>query len=476
MAEKQDVLKNSENMIVAHWCITFNRLFAKTPTSVVQLKFCAALIFVPLLVIIIFLQFYLQLQLEQLGNKMDYHELLKSLAEKTDSKIVLLVSDGIGGLPQKPGGLTELETAKTPNLDALAKIGVQGLSTPILPGITPGSGPGHLGLFGYDPLKFIIGRGALEAAGIGFEMKETDIAIRCNFCTTDASGNITDRRAGRIPSDESAKVVKKLKVIKIPGVEIFVEPVKEHRFVVVFRAEGLGDAVADTDPQKTGVPVLAPIPHEGCAASKKTAEIAKEFHKQAVAILKDEPKANNHTMRGFARKPNMPSYEELYCLKAACIAVYPMYKGLASFAGMSLLGDAATLEEEIDVLEKEWNNYDFFFVHWKYTDSRGEDGNFDAKVAMVEELDKVVPRFKKLIDSTPGSALVVTGDHSTPATMASHSSHPVPTLIVSDLARTDEQEHYGEKYALFGGLGQFEAQYIMSLALAHSGKLGKFGA
>jgi len=401
---------------------------------------------------------------------MDIHDLIKSLQESNDGKIVMLVSDGIGGLPLKPGGLTELETAKTPNLDALAKIGVQGLSTPIKPGITPGSGPGHLGLFGYDPLKYIIGRGALEAAGIGFVMTDKDIAIRCNFCTTDASGNITDRRAGRIASEESAKVVETLKAIKIPGVEVFVEAVKEHRFVVVFRGDGLGDAVADTDPQKTGVPILEPVAHD--AASKKTADIAKQFHDQAVKILAKQPKANNHTMRGFAKKPHMPSYQELYGLKSACVAVYPMYKGLASFAGMTLVGQAATLSEEIDVLEKEWKNYDFFFVHFKYTDSRGEDGNFDEKVKMIEELDKVVPRIMAL----KPACLVVTGDHSTPAKMASHSFHPVPTLFVSDLARTDATERYGERDAVLGGLGQFEAMYMMPLAMAHAGKLGKFGA
>ncbi|MDR3234334.1 MAG: 2,3-bisphosphoglycerate-independent phosphoglycerate mutase [Planctomycetaceae bacterium] len=401
---------------------------------------------------------------------MDIHELIKSLREPGDGKIVLLVSDGIGGLPLKPGGLTELETAKTPNLDALAKIGVQGLSTPILPGITPGSGPGHLGLFGYDPLKFIIGRGALEAAGIGFPMQENDVAIRCNFCTVDAEGNITDRRAGRISSDESAKVVEQLRVIKIPNVEIFVEPVKEHRFVVVFRGEELGDSVADTDPQRTGVPVLDPLARDD--ASRKTAEIAKEFHRQAVKILAGQPKANCHTMRGFAKKPHMPSYEELYGLKAACIAVYPMYKGLASFAGMTLAGQPATLTEEIDTLEKVWNDYDFFFVHFKYTDSRGEDGNFDEKVKMIEELDKVIPRIQALNPA----CFIVTGDHSTPAKMASHSFHPVPTLIVSDLARTDATEHYGERDAAAGGLGHFEAQYLMPLAMAHAGRLGKFGA
>jgi 2,3-bisphosphoglycerate-independent phosphoglycerate mutase len=409
---------------------------------------------------------------------MDFHELLKSLAQPSSGKIVLLVSDGLGGLALAPDRKTELEEANTPNLNAIAKLGVQGLSTPIKPGITPGSGPGHLGLFGYDPLKFIIGRGALEAAGIGFQMQENDVAIRCNFCTTDSSGNIIDRRAGRIPSDESAKVVEKLKAIKIPGVEIFVEPVKEHRFVVVFRGEGLGDAVADTDPQRTGVPVMKAAVHGGvnCPASEKTAKIAEEFHNQAVKILADEKKANNHTMRGFAKKPHMPSYQDLYGVRAACIAVYPMYKGLASFAGMTIVGKPATLEEEIDVLEKEWQNYDFFFVHFKYTDSRGEDGDFDAKVKMIEELDKVVPRIRKLVDGTKESCLVVTGDHSTPAKMASHSFHPVPTLIYSELVRADNTDHFGEQDALTGGLGQFEAQYLMSLALAPAGRLGKFGA
>jgi 2,3-bisphosphoglycerate-independent phosphoglycerate mutase len=327
-----------------------------------------------------------------------------------------------------------------------------------------------LGLFGYEPLKFIIGRGALEAAGIGFAMTDKDVAIRCNFCTTDAAGNITDRRAGRIASEESAKVVETLQAIKVSGVEVIVKPVKEHRFVVVFRGDGLGDAVADTDPQKEGVPILEPVGKD--AASKKTADVAKQFHDQAVKILAKQPKANNHTMRGFAKKPHMPSYEELYGLKAACIAVYPMYKGLASFAGMKLLGSAQTLSEEIDVLEKEWKNYDFFFVHFKYTDSRGEDGNFDEKVKMIEEFDKVVPRIMAL----KPTCLVVTGDHSTPAKMASHSFHPVPTLMVSDSARTDATERYGERDAIFGGLGQFEAMYMMPLAMAHAGKLGKFGA
>ena len=401
---------------------------------------------------------------------MDLHDLIISLAEKNNNKIIMLVSDGIGGLPMTPGGKTELEAAKTPNLDALAKIGVQGMSLPILPGITPGSGPGHLGLFGYDPLKFIIGRGALEAAGIGFACGPNDVALRCNFCTVGPDGKIIDRRAGRISTEESTQVVKLLRAIKIPGIEIFVEPVKEHRFVVVFRAAGLGDNVADTDPQVTGALPLDPVGHDD--AGKKTAEVAKEFFNQAKKILAGQPKANCLTMRGFAKRPSLPGYEELYGLKAAAIAVYPMYKGLASLVGMEVVGQPATLDEEIDVLHENYDKYDFFFVHFKYTDSRGEDGDFDAKVKMIEELDKVVPRIMEL----KPACLVVTGDHSTPAKMASHSFHPVPTLIVSDIARTDALDAYCETQAGCGGLGHFEAKYLMPLAMAHAGRLGKFGA
>jgi 2,3-bisphosphoglycerate-independent phosphoglycerate mutase len=401
---------------------------------------------------------------------MDIQDLIRSLKTPGDSKIVMMVSDGIGGLPQEPGGPTELEKADTPNLDRLAKKGVLGSSIPIKPGITPGSGPGHLGLFGYDPLKYQIGRGVLEASGIGFAVGPKDVAIRCNFCTIDGAGKIVDRRAGRIPTEESAPLARKLNAVSIPGIEVFVEPVKEHRFVVVLRGEGLGGNVADTDPQKTGVPPLDPVPADD--ASKKTAEVAIEFLNQAKRLLAGEAKANCLTMRGFARKPDLPGYEELFGLKAAAIAVYPMYKGLAGLVGMDIVGEAGSLSEEIDVLEKVWNEYDFFFVHFKYTDSRGEDGNFDAKVKMIEEFDAVIPR----VEALKPNVLIVTGDHSTPATMAGHSWHPVPTMIVGDNCRTDACEKFGETEALKGGLGHFEALYLMPLALAHAGRLGKFGA
>jgi 2,3-bisphosphoglycerate-independent phosphoglycerate mutase len=401
---------------------------------------------------------------------MDIQDVLRSLKTNNDSKIVMLVADGLGGLPLEPGGLTELEAARTPNLDQLAKRGVQGSMIPIKPGITPGSGPGHLGLFGYDPLKYVIGRGVLEATGVGFSMGPNDVAIRCNFCTLDSQGNISDRRAGRIPSEESGPLAIKLREVKIPGVQVFVEPVKEHRFVVVLRGEGLGGNVLDTDPQRTGVPPLDPVATD--AASRKTAEAAQKFYQEARRLLAGQPKANGLTMRGFSGLPHLPSYEELYGVRAAAIAVYPMYKGLARLVGMTIVGKPGTLAEEIDVLQQSWKDYDFFFVHFKYTDSRGEDGNFDAKVQMIEQFDAVIPRIMAL----GPTVLVVTGDHSTPAKLASHSWHPVPTLLVADTCRFDGLEAFGEREALRGGLGHFEALYLMPLALAHAGRVGKFGA
>lgn len=401
---------------------------------------------------------------------MDIQQLVRELKTQNKSKIVMLVADGLGGLPIEPGGPTELEAAKTPNLDALAKHGVQGSMYPIALGITPGSGPGHLGLFGYDPVKHLIGRGALEATGVGFKLGPKDVAVRCNFCTLDAAGNISDRRAGRIPSEESAPLAVKLRQVKVPGVEVYVEPVKEHRFVVIFRGEGLGGNVADTDPQVTGVPPLDPVAHD--EKSKRTAEVAKAFVAGAQKLLAGQPKANGLTLRGFSAAPVIDSYADVYGLKAAAIAVYPMYKGLAQLVGMTIVGAPQTLSDEIDVLEKAWNDYDFFFIHFKYTDSRGEDGNFAEKVRMIEQLDAIIPRIVAL----KPAVFIVTGDHSTPARLASHSWHPVPTLLVSETCRPDGLTAFGEKQALQGGLGHFAAVNLMSLAMAHAERLGKFGA
>ncbi|MFN9269364.1 MAG: 2,3-bisphosphoglycerate-independent phosphoglycerate mutase [Planctomycetaceae bacterium] len=401
---------------------------------------------------------------------MNHHDLLRELQLKNNSKIVLLVADGLGGLPLTPGGQTELETARTPNLDALATRGVLGLSTPVLPGITPGSGPGHLGLFGYDPLEFRIGRGVLEALGIDFDLGPNDVAIRGNFCSLDAEGKISDRRAGRIASDIGKKLCAKLDKITIPGVEVFVRPVKEYRLVIVFRAAGLGGAVADTDPQKTGVPPLDPVAKD--PGSQRTAEIARQFLARAREVLKDDFPANFFTMRGIDKRPAIPTFSEVYGLKAGAVAVYPMYRGLARLVSMDVLDAGQTLEDQCARLEQSWNDYDFFFMHYKYTDSTGEDGNFPAKVERIEQLDAVLPRIQAL----KPDVLVVTGDHSTPSKMKSHSWHPVPTLLAAETCRPDACTHFGEQECLRGGLGQFPAKYLMTLAMAHAGRLEKYGA
>ncbi len=400
----------------------------------------------------------------------DIHTLTRKLQRKNDSKIILYVGDGLGGLPLEPGGKTELETANTPNLDALAARASLGMSVPVLPGIAPGSGPGHLGLFGYDPLQYDIGRGVLEALGIDFELGPNDVAIRGNYCTIDGDGNITDRRAGRIASEIGEKLCEKLDTIEIPGVEVFVHHVKEYRLVIVFRAAGLGGDVDDTDPQRTGVPPLTPKGNDD--ASKKTAEVCAEFLRQAAEVLKDDAPANLLTMRGIAKMPPIPTFEEVYGTRAAAIAVYPMYRGLARLVGMDILDAGQTLDDQMKCLKENWNNYDFFFVHFKYTDSTGEDGNFDAKVQRTEEFDSAIPRMTVL----KPDVLVVTGDHSTPAKMKAHSGHAVPTLLASDICRFDGSTTFGESACRIGELGQFEAKYLMLQVLAHAGRLEKYGA
>ena len=400
----------------------------------------------------------------------DPHDFTRKLQKDNGSKIVLLVGDGLGGLPLVPGGKTELETAHTPNLDALARRGTLGLSTPVLPGIAPGSGPGHLGLFGYDPIKYQIGRGVLEALGIDFELGPKDVAIRGNFCTVDAHDKITDRRAGRIETEVGMRLSSKLNQIQVPGVEVFVRAGEGYRTVIIFRGEGLGGDVGDTDPQKTGVPALQPTARS--AGSAKTAQVAKEFLRQAKEVLKGDAPANFLTLRGIDTMPAIPPFKEVYGMRAAAIAVYPMYRGLARLVGMDILDAGHSLQDQLNRLEAAWHDYDFFFIHWKYTDSSGEDGNFALKVQRTEELDSAIPHIVKLNPDV----IVVTGDHSTPSKMKSHSWHPVPVLLAAENCRYDGSTGFGESQCLRGGLGQFEAKHLMLLSMAHAGRLEKYGA
>ncbi len=401
---------------------------------------------------------------------MDF-EFLKPLVVPAQTKIALIVMDGLGGLPLEPGGKTELETARTPNLDALAAKSTLGLADPGAPGITPGSGPGHLGIFGYDPMQYEIGRGVLEALGIDFDLGPNDVAARGNFCSVDAQGNLTDRRAGRIPTDLNRELVKILRTIKLPGVETFVETVKDYRFVLVMRGQGLGDALSETDPQRVSVPPLPVNAHK--PNSEKSAQLANEFVAQARKLLADKHPANMVLLRGWAKHPAMPTFQDVYGLNAAAIAVYPMYRGLGKLLGMKTLPvPGESIADEFTVLEKNWNDYDFFYLHVKKTDSSGEDGNFDAKVHVIEELDSQLPR---LLALNP-DVVLVGGDHSTPALLKSHSWHPVPVLLYSKYCRPDGISEYGESACASGGLGRVRSKELMPLALANALRLTKFGA
>lgn len=404
---------------------------------------------------------------------MDF-EVLKSLLMKGDNlgKIVLLVMDGLGGLPVEEGGKTELEAAKKPNMDALAKKSLLGLHQGIGTGITPGSGPAHLALFGYDPLKYIVGRGTLSALGIDFELQKKDVAARGNFCTVDDKGVITDRRAGRIQTEVAERLCRLLsEKINIPGVEIFLLAEKEYRFVLVIRGEGMSANIQETDPQIVGVKPLVTKSLDG--ASQKTAEIVQEFVRQAEKVLADESPANMLLLRGFAQMPDWPLFPDVFDLKSVAIAMYPMYRGVSKLVGMDSPPAAQSYEEEIEILEEKWNDYDFFFVHIKKTDSYGEDGSFDKKVHEIEKVDALLPRILAL----DPSVLIITGDHSTPCLMKKHSWHPVPVLFYSKLCRPDGINSFGERACLQGGLGvRFPAYELMPLALAHAGRLEKFGA
>lgn len=395
----------------------------------------------------------------------------ESLITSSDKKIVLCVLDGLGGLPQQLGGPTELEDATTPNLDKLAKDGTLGLLDPIGPGITPGSGPAHLSLFGYDAVEHNVGRGLLSALGSDFPLEDRDVCARGNFCTLDGSGNVTDRRAGRIATELSAPLCEKLeKEVQIDGVELFVRPEKDHRFLLVIRGEHLSDQLEDTDSQKTGIPPLKCKPHREEAA--RTAKIVDEFTDKARRVLEGEKQANGVLLRGFAKRLPLPTMSDRFGLRAAALADYPMYRGLARLVGMEVLSKDPELKVRFGEVKKSRDDYDFFFIHFKKTDAAGEDGDFDKKVKVIEEFDAALP---VLLEAKP-DVLVITGDHSTPATMAGHSWHPVPVLIYGNNVRTDDTTAFGESQAAHGGLGRMPMMHMLPIALAHAGRLQKFGA
>ena len=394
------------------------------------------------------------------------------LVERSGGRIVLVVLDGLGGLPAEETGRTELETARTPNLDRIASKSSLGLHQPAGPGVTPGSGPGHLALFGYDPIRWNIGRGVLSALGVGFELREGDLATRLNFASLDKDGRITDRRAGRPSDDENKRLVKKLQEnVRAPeGVQVFFAPEKEHRLVLVLRGKGLRSELADTDPQETGVTPLRVSALD--PAADQTAQVVQRVLDDATTALRDEPRANGVLARGFAAYGKYPGFADRFALRAHALARYPMYLGVARLVGMDTGEIASSDDAMLDALSACFDQYDFHFVHFKAIDSRGEDGDFGAKVKAIEAVDQLIPR----IEALRPDVLIVTGDHSTPSRYKAHSWHPVPVLIASQWTRPQPGSTFGESDCLRGELGIFPAVNLMTLALAHAGRLAKFGA
>ncbi|MFC1961749.1 2,3-bisphosphoglycerate-independent phosphoglycerate mutase [Chloroflexota bacterium] len=400
----------------------------------------------------------------------DNLELMKKLSHESPSKIILLVLDGLGGLPDPKTGKSELETARIPNLDQLATKSICGLADPVSPGITPGSAPGHLALFGYDPIRCNIGRGVLETVGIDFDLQSGDVAARGNFCTVDEKGIISDRRAGRISTEKCTELSGLLDGMTLDGVKIITRSVKEHRFVAVFRGEELTADVTESDPQRTGlkpetVAALSP-------PAKRMAAVANKFITQTREKLADQHPANMILLRGFSQHPELPTIREVYKLNPAVIAIYPMYRGLAKLVEMRGLAAGNTVADEFASLKQHYAHHDFFFVHVKGTDSAGEDGNFARKLVVLEEIDRAIP---EIINLKP-DVLVITGDHSTPAMLKGHSWHPVPVMLLSEHCRPDKVTEFSESSFLNGGLGHIAATHIMPLAMANALKLDKFGA
>ena len=401
--------------------------------------------------------------------------MLRHLLRPNEAKIVFLILDGLGGIRNRDFPKTALEAAHTPHLDSLAREGLCGRSLPISDGITPGSGPAHFALFGYDPLapENNVGRGVLEITGTGFDLRDEDVAIRGNFATMNAAGILTDRRAGRIPHQECIRICNKLKkeIKEIDSVEVLVMPVREYRFGVVLRGESLSPEVDETDPQLTGKKPLNPVALK--PEGNRTAKIITTFIKRANEILSDEKKANTVLMRGISRKPVIETIQEKFHLRPAAIAAYPLYRGVAKLCGMDLIDTGFTVTEEFETVRSIYENgYDFFFIHIKKIDSYGEDGNIEGKVKVIEEVDANLPM---LLELEP-EVLVVTGDHSTPCALKSHSWHPVPFLIHSNTCGKDSVQAFNELECDRGALGIFPARKIMELSLANAGKLKKHGA
>jgi len=410
------------------------------------------------------------------GPSLTLDETYSKLLVKTDAKLALIVLDGLGDIATREQGyLTPLEAARTPNLDDLSKDSAQGRMIPVAPGITPGSGPGHLALFGYDPLEFEVGRGVIEALGLGLELKGGDVAVRGNFCSLDANGRVSDRRAGRIPTEKCEELCAILSrnLTAVGDTQVIIQPGKEHRFVVIFRGPGLEGPLSDTDPGREGKPIAEAKPENPeSAQQKKAATVIAEFYKKALPLLAKQHPANAFLLRGIAHQPHIPTFEQRYGLRPAALAVYPMYKGLSQLVGMAKIEGPQTIAEQFRTYLDLHAQHDFFFIHYKYTDKYGEDGNFEAKVRAIEDFDAALPI---LMQKKP-DVIAITGDHSTPCAIKGHSWHPQPVLLHSAYSGWDKLDRFTETGANLGSLGIFEAKYLIRLMQANAKMFAKFGA
>lgn len=449
----------------------FSLLFKTLPRSPWCLERSGRYIFLPIFSIGVEPSREKQSVTGRIGMQIDFN-VLKKLARPAETKIVLLVIDGLGGLPAGNNSVTELEAAKTPNMDALARRCICGLHSPFADGVTLGSGPAHLALFGYHPVKYQVGRGVLAALGVNFDLRPGDVAARGNFCTVDKEGRVTDRRAGRIDTRTTEQKLALLRDIEMEGVELHLLPVKDYRFLLVLRGDGLGADIIDTDPQSTGRKPLQAETKTGDPASEKTVNLVNDFASQAANLLHNEDPANMVLLRGFSQRPAWPGLPEIYGVTAAALANYPMYRGAARLVGMDAL-ESEDFTVSLQTLRQIWSKYDFFFVHFKPTDSAGENGDFERKVALIEEVDGKIPEILHL----EPDVICITGDHSTPATMRAHSWHPVPLIIGSPYCRPDSVHRFTEADCLAGGLGpRLPATSIMPLLMANALRLEKFGA
>ncbi len=398
-------------------------------------------------------------------------------------KIVFIVFDGLADRPIKElGNKTPLEVANKPNLDELAKRGVNGLLDIISPGKRIGSDVAHLSILGYDPYKYYTGRGPLEASGIGLELDSNDVAFRANFATVSEDFTVIDRRAGRI-KEGTKELEKAINEIDI-GVDFIFKASVAHRGALVLKGKGLSDKVSDTDPHEVGVKVMEAKPLENTKEAKRTAEIINEFTKKVHEVLNNHrvnverakrglPKANIVLLRGAGRTPKLEPFEKRYGIKGACIAKTAIIKGIARLLGMEVIDSKEDFLERGKQIFEALNRNDFVLLNIKEPDEAGHDGNYEKKIKIIEEADKMIGMF---LDYVEENYLVVLSDHTTPVSFRDHTGDEVPVLIAGPEVRSDDVTTFSERSVYKGYLNRIRALDLMTYMLNLTNRLEKYGA